>query len=168
MATITDPLTMLMQDHQRILGHLETLRRGLKSLADGKPGAETVASMRQAAQTLAREIDLHSLKKEEQALFPSLTEVIGPMGPVAVMIAEHRELDARLPQLLQELGKEKPDVSKVRALIEFIADLLPPHIQKEDYILYPLAKERLSGKQMARIVTKFEELEKAQAPPKSY
>ncbi len=160
MAIVTDPLTSLSEDHQRILGILEEVRRGIAALSSGKASAEALATLRQSAQTLARELDLHSMKKEEEGLFPALTEAIGPAGPISVMLADHREVENHLPKLLEELNKEKPDAALARSHADVIIGLLPAHIQKEDFILYPTARERLSRPQMDRVVAKFRELDK--------
>lgn len=159
MTTVTqDPIASLKQDHVRILGYLEELRQGVSRLGSGTT-PQAAASLRKTVETLAREIDRHSLKMEEQALFPSLEEAIGPMGPIAVMLADHREIDSRLPRLLEEAKKERPDVALIRNLAGFLLDILPPHIQKEDFILYPMAQRGLSREQMDRVRAKMKELE---------
>ena len=161
MATIVDPLTSLGEDHRRILGIMEEVRHGLGQLTAGKMSPAALASLRQAAQTFARELDLHSMKKEEEALFPPLTEAIGPVGPIAVMLADHREIETHLPRLIEELNKERPDAVRARIHADVIFGLLPAHIQKEDFILYPAAKSHLTREQMGRVTARFQELDKA-------
>ncbi len=160
MAVVTDPLTSLSEDHQRILGILEEVRRGIGVLSNNKASAADLAALRKAAQTLAHELDLHSMKKEEEGLFPPLAEAIGPVGPIAVMLADHREVENHLPKLLAELSKDKPDAARARSHADVIWGLLPGHIQKEDYILYPMARQRLTRQQMDRVTAKFQELNK--------
>ncbi|MDO8473608.1 MAG: hemerythrin domain-containing protein [Dehalococcoidia bacterium] len=85
---------------------------------------------------------------EEKALFPVLSRIIGPMGPVQVMLDEHKVLW----QAIEELKLALPDcergeanaAEKVDRIASHILWTLRSHIQKEDEMLFPMADTQLN------------------------
>jgi len=84
---------------------------------------------------------------EEEALFPVLSRRIGPMGPVAVMLAEHRSLWQAVDAMEEELDQLEHGGSKDTVPLQQVAShivwALRSHIQKEDEMLFPLAETHL-------------------------
>ena len=90
-------------------------------------------------------------KKEEGVLFVALVEngMSKEAGPVAVMLAEHEE-GRRLTCAMRE-GAERVQAGDQTAISQVVqnalgyATLLRQHIQKEDRILFPMARSGYSG-----------------------
>ena len=101
--------------------------------------------------------------KEEKLLFEKMQErgMSGEVGPIAVMLREHEDGRAHVRKMA-ELSKKKIEgkvktnlVKEARVYVE----LLSQHIQKEDHILYPMAEQMLSRKDMEELEKGFAEVE---------
>ena len=79
---------------------------------------------------------------EEDLLFsrlePHLGEMGGQMGPLAMMRAEHLEID----DLLETAGRET-DIAVLKSGIGQLLDLVHDHFQKEETVLFPMAQHCL-------------------------
>lgn len=101
-------------------------------------------------------------QKEEKFYFPLLLERgLPPMGPVAVMIEEHKNERNYLTEIKQLIGKFKihntMDANITKLADEYI-ELTKNHIWKENDILYPMGKRILTTQDGVDLLTKFEEL----------
>jgi len=89
---------------------------------------------------------------EEDLLFPEMArdEALA-QGPLRVMHAEH----AAFRDLLATAREARAgcDERRLCAAAADLAALLQAHIAKEDGVLFPLARDRLSADQLARIDT---------------
>jgi hemerythrin-like domain-containing protein len=83
---------------------------------------------------------------EEELLFKTLEPLIGPMGPLAVMRAEHEEIERSLHVLpgVQELAQAQ------HLLLQVIA-IAREHFAKEEQILYPTALQTLSAEELSEL-----------------
>lgn len=143
---------------------LEKLRAALVELAAprGDPEARrllpALATVEELIQTEVR----HHFREEEEALFPVLKRHLGADagGPIATMLEEHETFwrwAARLSEGVAALRAGRWDeamASRVREAGQAILDLLPAHIEKEDNMLFPMAKDVMSA-------TEWEEAERA-------
>ncbi|MCC6747749.1 MAG: hemerythrin domain-containing protein [Deltaproteobacteria bacterium] len=77
-------------------------------------------------------------KIEEEYLFPAMEQKMGPMGPLAVMRAEHEEIEGTLVRL-PSLGDAKSMVDAARHAIAVARD----HFIKEEQVLFPMAENVL-------------------------
>ena len=151
-----DPmLEELYQQHRRATEMLTTLRAAARRLAAEGPGAPALlGELAACRETLQTEIASH-FEEEEAALFVVLGRRIGTDGgPIAVMLEEHRELReaqaeyvAGLAALQAGSGEAGPQTVTVAA--ERILQLLPPHIEKEEGVLFPMADELLDEEEWA-------------------
>jgi len=101
-------------------------------------------------------------QKEEKFYFPLLLERgLPPMGPVAVMLEEHKSERNYLSEIKQIIGKfkihNKFDESLKGITDEYI-ELTKNHIWKENDILYPMGKRILSVADGEALLNKFNEL----------
>lgn len=103
--------------------------------------------------------------KEEEILFKTMTEHGFPsqFGPIAVMLQEHtvgRELVGQLGRFVQQTTPWDDSARHqiARTALSYV-DLLRNHIQKEDQVLYPMAKAKLPQPAMASMATRFEAFE---------
>jgi len=106
--------------------------------------------------------------KEEDILFVAMVEHGFPReaGPIAAMLHEH-DLGRKLVGILDGLAQQAaPWVDDDRTALgrtarEF-ASLLRQHIQKEDQVLYPMARARLPAPVQEEIAVRFQVFEEQQ------
>lgn len=158
-----DPIDTLMDEHR----HIEAVLRGLSAWARalGKgtsDGREDLARFVRFIQGFADHIH-HG--KEEDILFSVMTENGFPrhQGPIAVMLAEHAELRGFTAKM-QSLSEQSAPWSEAdrraasQSALAYV-ELLEPHIEKEDQILYTMAEAQLPPEAMALIARRFEAFE---------
>ncbi len=75
---------------------------------------------------------------EENLLFPRLEPHLGQMGPLAVMRAEHRQIDE-----LFEAARRETDIDALRSVIGNLLELAFGHFQKEEQVLFAMARQHL-------------------------
>lgn len=154
-----DPIATLMQEHQRFLERLRSFRSEVRSAA-GRAVAPTDLARRVLgfAAFLDEEVNRFHGRKEEEGLFPVLGRHIPvEAGPIGVMLAEHQLLGEQHGVLFRNGQKVEADAAAVEALgaIEAssrtVESLLTSHIDKEDHVLFPMARETLSPSEMAEV-----------------
>jgi hemerythrin-like domain-containing protein len=83
---------------------------------------------------------------ENERLFPALEARIGPDGPLAVMRAEHHEIEGTL----EALRAEADPAALGRGLRHVIA-VAREHFRKEELVLFPLADRELGAGVLERL-----------------
>jgi iron-sulfur cluster repair protein YtfE (RIC family) len=174
-----DPIQHLLDDHVEIMAEIAKLRaavadleaRGDAALASARPALAAAGRM------MATRLLAHA-RKEDEALFPAVEEVLGAdSSPTAVMREEHREIHAeaaRFRETLRELNEvEHPAIvaggASLRRLTEAgagsaelartgaeIVRLLDLHFGKEEQILFPMCRDLLSPARSAEIARHME------------
>lgn len=109
-------------------------------------------------------------RKEEGYLFAILEKKGVPASgcPLAVLNNEHAKLRALVSQFTESVelyvatrGEARISLQKtIRALLE----LLPGHIWKEDYLLFPMADKLLSPEEQESLLAQFEHVESEIGP----
>jgi hemerythrin-like domain-containing protein len=159
-------LQVLMDEHRVIESAIEALvvyARGVGRGADHP--REDLAAFVDFIRGFA---DAFHHGKEEDILFQAMADygMSTEVGPLGVMLAEHREA-RRLTGSLAELGAGKGNWNEdersrlLKAGIGY-ARLLRAHIQKEDGVLYPMAKNMLPDDTKAAIDQAFDEFQEVQ------
>lgn len=154
--TTPDPIDALHAEHDEALAQLRVLGRAGHALAEQGARDEHLAAFVGAVRFLDHEIRAHN-EWEEVHLFPRLEAYLGPGGPCVVMRAEHRELwdlYARLAPLLEaaRAGRaSRDDLGMLSHAADAIADLLSAHIEKENQILFPMARRFLAPADVAAL-----------------
>lgn len=103
--------------------------------------------------------------KEEDLLFPAMEEAGIPRegGPIGVMLTEHDMGRGYVKSMNEAVSKYKAGNHKVSSTIvenaESYIELLTPHIEKEDNILYAMADMHLSEKKQEELLEGFEKVE---------
>lgn len=143
-----DAIETLMTEHRLIEQALDAL------VARGAPSKDElvryVAFLREFA-------DARHHGKEEDLLFKAMIDHGFPLegGPVAMMLHEHglgRALIATMREKAEQPGPLSADDSKAVAdAARGYAALLGAHIQKEDQILYPMAKQAVPAAEMIQL-----------------
>ncbi|MCP3676932.1 MAG: hemerythrin domain-containing protein [Deltaproteobacteria bacterium] len=154
---MTDPIEILMQEHKDVLEIVDNIGRLQQELKDTPD--ETAPKLKELLAKLDKEFDIHSLSKEEKALFPAM-ETFMPRdeGPIGVMIQEHVELVRRIQDYKESL--DTGDYNKSMEAGAYLISVLPDHIYKEDNILYNMARMHLSSDDMDGIYQKMLDIEK--------
>ena len=109
---------------------------------------------------LRREIQgevLSHFREEELALFPVLgRHVDASSGPIAVLMEEHaqfRQLELEFEEALAAIESGSDDGWQVKLCeaADAIGQILPPHIEKEDGVLFPIAESMLEESEWTEV-----------------
>lgn len=127
---ITDALRA---EHRILRARLDRLEQ---LLGAGAP----LAGLHADAAQLTGALLLHA-HLEDELLFPALESQLGAgNGPLAVMRAEHEEIDCGLAAIAARQGAED-----VRERLAHVIEVARQHFAKEDEVLFPMAEEVLDG-----------------------
>jgi len=177
-----DPIDVLLQEHEVIMGRIADLRRAVRDLETrgGDAVGEALPALRSVGEMMATTLHLHA-RKEDEALFPALEVVFGSeMGPTAVMRQEHRAIHAQadlfrktLHELhevehpaivrqgaeLRDLAARGGGVAELKEAGAEIIRLLDAHFGKEEMVLFPMARNLLQPDVLRRVMERMEEIE---------
>ncbi|MBI2844182.1 MAG: hemerythrin domain-containing protein [Armatimonadetes bacterium] len=147
---LPEPIRCMCTEHQMILSRLESLRSAANA------GAADVAQLAHLATELLSILNAH-IYKEENLLFPAVKTALGNReDALDILEAEHSQV-TELRDILASLAEEpRPEnVSDYRSRIanfaSTAAEMMRPHIFKEDHVLYPLAATIVPKEQLTRI-----------------
>lgn len=187
-----DPVALLMGEHERALALFHEFDKGLVALehhdADGR--SRLLGQARAVLDFLNTGLEVH-IRKEEEALFPRLKAVL-PVDDrlVEELIAEHDQIRLKREQVravLDEMlaghdhdvrgqraaftaaltaaegGEERPaPLHALRSAWRAAFQTLRVHFQNEDEIGFPLARDRISAKELAAAAREMQEIEMEQ------
>ena len=167
-----DPIAVLMEEHQVFLRRLEEVRAALQRRSPERKGGSGVsASMATFADFLARDVDGFHGRKEEEGLFPVLVRHIGSEGgPVGVMLEEHEVLRHHQKTIASAVPKLENDPGATEAwtavsvATDAVDQLLGFHIEKEDHVLFPMARAVLTPGEMSEVALICQEIEDRLGP----
>ena len=155
------PTAMLRQEHEVILQALGVLERLGQRLERGEPVAGVALNW--LIDFFGHFVDRWHHGKEEQHLFPALERHGLPreQGPLAVMLHEHQD-----GRVLLGIIREGDDRRTAQAIKNYTR-LLRAHIDKENWVLFPLAEQVLGDEEQQGLLKAFEAVEQAVAGPAS-
>ena len=110
---------------------------------------------------------LRHFREEEQALFPVLGRHIdSSSGPIAMLMEEHaqfRQLELEFEEALAALESRYQDGWEEKLCVagEAIGRLMPPHIEKEESVLFPMADQMLGDEEWAEVRTLWDQAQAA-------
>jgi hemerythrin-like domain-containing protein len=107
------------------------------------PLPELSQHIERCAPRLQAPLDAH-IYQEDEVLFPAYAEASGDGGLVAQFTDEHRSLRALRDELLAA-HRSGADAAKLGAIASRFADLLSSHMNREDVMLFPSARQALCG-----------------------
>jgi hemerythrin-like domain-containing protein len=143
--TVTaDVLVRFTMEHEQALAALDRLERAAVALDHGDPAEPHLRTVREVGETLTTTVRQHN-EDEERVLFP----LLGEDAPCEPFRQEHqvlRELEQRLHSALEGPTPERDIPTVAHALV----NLLREHIQREDDMLFPMAREMLGVEGLAR------------------
>ena len=164
-----DPFEYLAREHEKLgemLGVVEILADAAEA------GTDLHRQDLDAVIDYFREFgDLSHHDKEETILVPALIEAQLSWydGPLAELRREHRQ-ERYLLRSLRHLVQQKKDWTKddrahfVNLAREFVA-FLRDHIDRENTLLFPLAKQKLPAEKQAQLVVEFQKLDRELGAP---
>lgn len=154
MEPILGELLQQHRDAEAMLARLgAAVGRVRRERADGPGVMSELAELRKDIQG---EVMRH-FREEEQALFPVLGRHFdSSSGPIAMLMEEHaqfRQLELEFEEALAALEAEYQDgwEDKLCHAGEAIGRLLPPHIEKEESVLFPMAEQMLGQAEWAEV-----------------
>lgn len=154
----------LVKEHEGIKLMLDILAAVAKRIEGG--GAVPQKDLDGIAEFLSIFADKCHHGKEEDFLFPALEQagVTREGGPIGVMLAEHaegRKIISRLKDAFDAYGTGRSTAGKeISVAANEYVSLLSQHIDKENGVLFPMAEGRINEADDARLVERFEELER--------
>jgi regulator of cell morphogenesis and NO signaling len=164
---LLDPIETLMQEHQRFLERIRSFRTEVRRLtALSAPIPSLSGHVLDFAQFLDRDVTRFHGRKEEEGLFPVLGRHI-PVdgGPIGVMLAEHQLLKDEQRALFQDAHRVESD-PEAREAVDAIArssmvveTVLTDHIDKEDHVLFPMARNTLSVAELTEVAEVCRQIE---------
>ena len=116
--------------------------------------SQDLAELRGAAKLCANVLTSHA-KLEDEVLFPA----IDTGGPVAVMRAEHDQID----RLAGELAKAE-STEELRAALADLLEITESHFAKEEQVLFPMANARVEEADLERLGTQWAALRGVDIP----
>lgn len=162
-ASDSDPLEQLLAEHRffrdRTASFLETVRRYENLIGTVPLDAPMVHDF---AKFLSNDVDQRHGAKEEQGLFPALRRHLPDEdGPVAVLLAEHQDLRGLQRHFLEDAHRLEADPEEPRAQGSVLSnaatvhDLLGTHIDKEETVLFPMARGMLTPSDLSTVREAF-------------
>lgn len=152
------PITDLKNDHRLIEAVLASLEARLSA-----GGAFPVEFVEQALSFLVEYADRYHHHKEEEVLFPALSERGVPCegGPIGMMLYEHtvgRRLLSGIRDNLEAARRgDEQATTAIRTFAAQYTELLRGHIWKEDNVLFAMAQRVLDTPTAQVLLTRFAE-----------
>ncbi|GBD31785.1 MAG: hypothetical protein KatS3mg081_1529 [Gemmatimonadales bacterium] len=134
---LLDPLAVFQDEHRAALEILEGLEKAAAALEEGKAVPESIAIVKEAHAFLTTEVRRHN-EDEEQVLF----DLLGEEAPCEFFAEEHRTLRKLEAELERALNAGDPK-GLVPRIARGIVELLRTHIEREDQVLFPMARSLL-------------------------
>lgn len=158
------PTEWLKEEHKAIKIMLQILEKVSQKLESGEE--VNPDHLDQMVRFIREFADRCHHAKEEDLLFPAMIEAGVPKegGPIAVMLTEHDEGRGYVRQMKE--AAEKYRAGDRDAWPQFVKNarnyvsLLSQHIDKEDAILYEMAKVHISSDRMEKLWQDFERVER--------
>jgi len=154
-----DPIDVLVAEHSLIRQYLSSLSFALEKLEHGETlPAEYVEQVVVFARNF---VDKHHHFKEEYQMFRMVAEKHeGTLDAQLDALRNQHEhgrkyiTDIATAQEGHQAGEDDKTTTVLESLAAYIS-MLRQHINREDHIFYPMAREALTDDQMAHLVSEF-------------
>jgi hemerythrin superfamily protein len=133
-----DAITLLKDDHKTVLKHFRDFERS---------GPRAFAARGHAAQSIVRELAVHSAL-EEQLFYPTVRQEIGDAeDEILESLEEHHVVKWLCSEIESMAPEDERFVAKVTVLIENVRH----HIEEEENSLFPVVRHALGRKRLAEL-----------------
>jgi hemerythrin-like domain-containing protein len=162
-----DPIEKLMDEHQNILAGIDILAKNTDRLEKGEKVDPRFFT--EAIDFIRNYADRYHHAKEEDILFKKMEQAGFPVegGPIAMMLADHvqgREYVAAMEKANERyITGDSSAVDEIAENAKGYVYLLRAHIEKEDKILYPMARNTLGDTGIEAMRPDFDRVEKEKA-----
>lgn len=146
---MNDPLQQFEAEHEEALAALARLEAAAAGLRAGGSSDTHFATIREVHRLLCGAVREHN-EAEERALFP----LIGEDAPVGPFLDEHQVLWG-LERDLATAVEQRALEQTARLSLE-IVDLLRTHIQRENAVLFPMARALLGPAGLQAVARRLE------------
>ncbi len=150
---MNDPLKRFEEEHQEALGRLRELESAATSLRASDDVEESLATARDVHGFLSTAVREHN-ENEERALFGHL----GDEAPTELFVEEHGTLRSLEGDLSAAIESGDPDAVARSAFA--VIETLRAHIDREDNMLFPMARDLLGRDGLNRVARALEELDR--------
>ena len=114
------------------------------------PALDSVAALQNRVASLAFSLEAHA-SLEDELLFTALEPHLGTQGgPLAVMRIEHNQI----VNLLERIPSA-PDLAQGRVLVSQMIEVSRAHFQKEEQVLFRMARKFLDEESLSALGTKW-------------
>jgi iron-sulfur cluster repair protein YtfE (RIC family) len=137
-----------------LLGEHAVFYAQFDNLETHLPEAENLPQVKSMGGMLAAALASHA-QLENDLLFTALDPHFGGSGPVAVMRAEHAQIEGSLDQI-QAAG----ELDQAKRTLLNIITLARQHFAKEEQILFPMAQQILDDQTLFELGTQWAERRK--------
>ncbi|MBI3193659.1 MAG: hemerythrin domain-containing protein [Ignavibacteriae bacterium] len=151
---VSDPIEILIKEHEEGTHYLQQLHIASMYISQSGFSFDAFMKLGEAIRFIDNELRTHN-EKEEQYLFPLLERHVG--NPVRTMLEEHRELwklFARIRQCVEDIEEGRIYATTVKELVvasDQLYELLLNHINKENEVLFPMAKAMLTQEEYEQL-----------------
>ncbi|HLF06230.1 MAG TPA: hemerythrin domain-containing protein [Thermoplasmata archaeon] len=152
-----DPIETLMREHREYETRMRDLEVALATDPGSAGGGAVPRKVAEFSAFFEREVEGFHGRKEETALFPALARYLPSPGPVEVMVADHRQMRSNEQEMKRGATRLESDPGSIEALGGMVCSgtdlisLLLHHIQKEDNVLFPTARNVLLPREMEEV-----------------
>lgn len=143
-----DPLERFEAEHEDALAELNSLEVAALAL-DAGPSDEHFEMIRRVHGALAGAVREHN-ENEELALFP----LLGEAAPTEPFVEDHGALRALERELIDAV--ERRDADEAASLSLTIVEKLRDHIERENTVLFPMAREILGAEGLLEVARRLE------------
>lgn len=152
---LDDPIGALTAEHQIVLKKLDDIENQIRRRDMDGLWVSTIE--------LENEVRLHSIQKEEEILFPLLSDLI-PLGEGLVNIVNEDHVE--LANLIHSFRDALADEMILDGIGHSIIGNLRSHIRKEDEEFFVLINKCLDGETRKRLLVDFKKADEAFVPVK--
>jgi hemerythrin-like domain-containing protein len=143
--TMDDPIQRFEEEHRHALRVLDELEAAVVGVEHEEGIPRNLVRIREAHRFLSTAVREHN-ENEERALFP----LLGDEAPTGIFEEEHVELRTLEGELAAALDSPDP-AARVGAPGHAIIGLLRAHIEREDQVLFPMARTLLGKAGLSRV-----------------
>jgi hemerythrin-like domain-containing protein len=118
------------------------------------PAINDLGSAKALAATVSAAVLSHA-KVEDELLFPALEPHLGPMGPLAVMRQDHKEIDSILESI-----PNSESLDDVLEQLETLTQVARDHFAKEEHALFNMARQALSEDELEALGAQWSRMRK--------
>ena len=143
-----DPLERFEAEHEDALAELNSLEAAALAL-DAGPSDEHFEMIRRVHGALAGAVREHN-ENEELALFP----LLGEAAPTEPFVDDHLALRTLERELIDAVERRNAD--EVASLSLTIVEKLRDHIERENTVLFPMARDILGAEGLQEVARRLE------------